>query len=66
VKDEIMSTKQNALAEKFLAICSVCGRVRGKDQRWQKVPTALLEGAGTVLSHGLCPKCREEYYAELS
>ncbi|RPJ06509.1 MAG: hypothetical protein EHM28_09955 [Spirochaetaceae bacterium] len=60
-----MSSEQNTLAKRVFAICSICGRVRIKNQFWEKVPSELLSAAGTVLSHGICPECTEEHYADL-
>jgi hypothetical protein len=47
--------------QRFLALCSYCGRVRLPGGSWEEIPTALTRrlytDTGPQLTHGICPDC---------
>jgi hypothetical protein len=47
--------------QRFLAICSYCGRVRLPGGTWEQIPPAVTRrlhaDAGPQLTHGICPDC---------
>lgn len=51
----------------LLPICSSCKRIRGEDDRWEKVETYIKQHIpDSTLSHGLCPDCAKKLYPKHS
>ena len=50
----------------LLPICSVCKKVRDDDGYWQQIERYIDRHSEAVFSHGLCPECVEEHYADYS
>ena len=48
----------------LLPICTRCHKVRDDDGYWSELGQHLREAAGTELTHGICPDCARELYAE--
>ena len=46
----------------MLPICSSCKEVRNDQGYWQQVEVYLQQHTDATFSHGLCPKCSEEYF----
>jgi len=53
------------LTEGILPICSHCKNIRDKNGTWHVIEEYFHNHSGADFSHGLCPKCLEEYYPEL-
>jgi hypothetical protein len=47
--------------EGFLVICAGCKKVR-LDGEWVAIERFLDESSDLRLSHGMCPKCAEDYF----
>jgi hypothetical protein len=48
----------------LLPICTDCGKLRDDEGYWQELGAYLHETTGTELTHGICPDCARELYAE--
>jgi hypothetical protein len=44
----------------LVPVCSWCGKVRNGAGAWVPVESALLDGAGLALTHGVCPDCARD------
>ena len=54
----------NAL-ESILPMCSGCKKTRNEKGEWISIESHIEEQEeGTIISHGLCPDCKEEHYGE--
>ncbi len=51
--------------EGLLPVCSFCKKIRMGD-RWVPFEEYITEHSEAVFSHGICPKCIEEHYSEVS
>jgi len=49
----------------LLPICSHCKSIRNDQGYWTQLETYLQEHAELRLTHGLCPKCRQQLYPEI-
>lgn len=47
---------------KIRTVCLMCGRFRNAAGAWEKCEGGA--NADTLLSHGLCPSCAEDFYAK--
>lgn len=45
----------------MLPICASCKSIRDDSGYWQQVETYISKHSDAIFSHGLCPKCAEEY-----
>jgi hypothetical protein len=45
------------ILEGMLPICAVCKRIRGEDQRWQRLDQYLLAQSKDQISNEVCPDC---------
>ncbi len=41
----------------LIPVCGWCRKVRDPAGAWGAVEPGVLEGAGTALTHGVCPDC---------
>jgi hypothetical protein len=48
----------------FLPICSHCKKIRDDEGYWQQVEKYISEHSEARFSHGVCPNCAKEHYAE--
>lgn len=48
----------------FLPICSHCKKIRDDEGYWQQVEKYISEHSEAKFSHGICPNCAKEHYAE--
>ncbi|MCW5198848.1 hypothetical protein VU07_04025 [Desulfobulbus sp. F4] len=52
--------------EGILPICSCCKRIRKEDDIWHQIESYIKEYSDAEFTHGICPKCAEKYYKEIS
>lgn len=69
-RENLIRDLQSALANvktlrKLLPICAGCKKIRDDAGYWQNVEGYMLQHANIRFSHGLCPDCLREFYAEL-
>jgi hypothetical protein len=50
----------------ILPICSFCNRVHTPDDHWVRIDMYITEHSEAQFSHGLCPECARQHYAEAS
>ena len=51
--------------ESILPMCSGCKKTRDESGNWMSVESYIeAQEEGTVISHGLCPDCKEKHYGE--
>lgn len=60
---------QNALdhvktLQGIIPICAHCHKIRNDDQIWDDIENYLSEHTDARLSHGICPDCLKDNYAE--
>jgi hypothetical protein len=48
----------------IIPMCMKCRKIRNDEQYWQSVEQYFHEHAGIDFSHGICPKCADEFYAD--
>ncbi|MBU1243671.1 hypothetical protein KJ612_10770 [Myxococcota bacterium] len=48
----------------LLPICTGCGKLRDDDGYWLELGNYLSRNTDTVLTHGICPSCSRELYAD--
>ncbi len=48
----------------LLPVCTGCGKLRDDDGYWLELGNSLSRNTDTVLTHGICPSCSRELYAE--
>ena len=56
--------KRVDVLEGMLPICSICKRIKDPGDQWQPLEKYITERSDTAFSHGLCPSCLKEHYAE--
>ncbi len=49
----------------MLPICASCKRIRDDHGYWQQVEAYLTKHSDLVFSHGICPKCADDYKQRL-
>ena len=52
------------LLKSLVSICMHCKKVRDDQQYWQHVERFFHKFIGVDFSHGLCPECAKQHYAE--
>lgn len=50
--------------EGFVRVCVNCKRVQARD-RWVPIEVYVIEHSEAVLSHSVCPECKEKHYAKV-
>ena len=48
----------------LIPICMKCKNIRQDEEYWQTLEGYFHEHIGVDFSHGLCPRCADEFYAE--
>jgi len=63
---EIYELKHRVHAlESILPMCSGCKKTRNEQGEWISIESHIEEHQeGTIVSHSLCPDCKEEHYGE--
>jgi two-component system, response regulator PdtaR len=69
-KEQLTKELQDALAKVkllsgLLPICSCCKKIRDDQGSWKQLESYITEHSEAVFSHGICPACAKQYYAEL-
>jgi hypothetical protein len=49
----------------LLPICAHCKKIRDDQDNWQPLESFISQRSGAKFSHGVCPDCLREHYAEL-
>jgi hypothetical protein len=49
----------------LLPICASCKKIRDDQGYWSQIESYISKHTDTVFSHGLCPHCASELYADL-
>ena len=50
----------------ILPICMHCHSIRSDNEAWEKIESYLTKNTDAHFSHGLCPKCLDKYYPQVS
>ena len=48
----------------LLPICSYCKGIRNDQGYWERVETYLQDHTGMDLTHGICPQCVQQHFAD--
>ncbi|MBU0676068.1 MAG: hypothetical protein KJ950_15635 [Proteobacteria bacterium] len=48
----------------FLPICASCKNIRNDDGSWEQIESYISHHSDMVFSHGYCPNCAKEIYAD--
>ena len=62
LKDALANVKQLA---GMLPICASCKKIRDDKGYWSGVETYISKHSDVLFSHGMCPECEKNAYAEL-
>jgi len=65
IEELMASAKQVKALSGLLPICATCKRIRDDQGYWQQVETYIIKYSDAVFSHGICPRCAEEYNRQL-
>jgi hypothetical protein len=57
--------KQVKLLSGLLPICSSCKKIRDDQGYYQKIETYITEHSEAHFTHGICPDCASDMYAEI-
>ncbi len=49
----------------MIPVCAYCRRIRDDEQFWHTLEKYLETHAGTQVSHGICPACASQHFADL-
>lgn len=69
-RERLIRELQDALSEiktlsGLIPICASCRRVRDDKGYWSQIEAYIRDHSEVDFSHGLCPDCAKNYYAEL-
>ena len=56
--------REVAMLERILPMCSICKKIRDRDESWQPLEAYFSAHTDIALSHGLCPDCARKHYAD--
>ena len=48
--------------KKLLPICARCKKIRDDQGYWNQIEEYISEHSEAEFTHGICPKCAEEFY----
>lgn len=51
--------------EGIISICMYCKKIRAEDSSWERMEKYITEHSEAQFSHGICPDCFKEKYAEI-
>ncbi len=57
--------KQIRTLQGIIPICMHCHKVRDEAEIWRRLESYISEHTDAMLTHGLCPECRQKYYPEV-
>ncbi len=68
-KEELIAQLKKALGEiktlqGILPLCTFCKKIRDDKGFWEQVDVYIRDHTQARISHGLCPDCAKEHYAE--
>jgi hypothetical protein len=68
-RTQLVVELQDALAkidvlDGLLPICASCKKIRDETGQWQHIESYIRARSQAEFSHGLCPECAHELYAE--
>jgi DNA repair exonuclease SbcCD ATPase subunit len=69
-REQLIDELQAALAEiktlrGLIPICASCKKVRDDKGYWNKIEEYIQNHTGAQFTHGICPDCAKELYAEV-
>jgi response regulator RpfG family c-di-GMP phosphodiesterase len=69
-QQKLISHLEEALAEiktlkGFIPICASCKKIRDDEGYWDQLEAYISKHTDAVFSHGLCPECAEQAWAEM-
>ncbi len=69
-REKLIRELQTALSEarmlgSLLPICASCKKIRDDQGYWHQVEVYIGSQTGTKFTHGICPDCRQKYYAQI-
>ena len=65
IKKQEKTEEELSNLQKILPICSICKKIRDKDDSWHEVENYMREHSDTTFSHSVCPTCAKEFYGDL-
>ena len=70
-REQLIAELQKAIAEiktlrGILPICSYCNKIRDDDGYWERVEVYIKKHTEADMSHGICPRCLEEHFPDIS
>jgi DNA-binding response OmpR family regulator len=70
-RDQLIVQLEEALARVkklsgLLPICAGCKKIRDDKGYWNQIESYIYEHSDAILSHGICPKCAEKYYPNIT
>ncbi|MDH3328968.1 MAG: hypothetical protein OEM01_07015 [Desulfobulbaceae bacterium] len=60
------SLEKVKLLSGFLPICASCKKIRDDKGYWNQIESYIRDRSEVEFSHGICPDCANEHYAELN
>ncbi len=64
VADREAFLKEIKILKGQLPICSHCKKIRDDEEEWVPLEEYMLQHSEAVLSHGICPGCKEEHFGD--
>ena len=67
----VLSIRHNQLSDEIktlrglLKICASCNQILNEKGEWEKLEVYIGTRTEAALTHGICPRCREEYREKL-
>ena len=67
-REQLVSDLKDALAKVktlygLLPVCAWCKKFRSDEGDWQSLERYIAEHTEALITHGICPDCREKVYA---
>lgn len=63
-QQQIALRERVRILEGILPICAFCKKIRRDDGSWQQLEVYVSERSAVRFSHGFCPSCGRDHYAE--
>ncbi|MCC5871842.1 MAG: GAF domain-containing protein [Gammaproteobacteria bacterium] len=64
--DELAAALERArIISELVPVCAYCRRIRDDDAFWNTLEEYLEARAGAQVSHGICPACAKQHFADL-
>lgn len=58
------AAEQTALLHSLLPMCASCHKIRDDKGNWSRLEEYLEASTRTMLTHGICPECMQQWYPE--